>query len=71
MGAGVPVVGGSVSVSVTDGVDQSIAKDVGMSGYRPSKGCSVCGGDNYKGTGSYYWDPGGVSAVKALLNIEW
>jgi len=63
MGAGVPVVGRSVSVSVTDGVDQSITEDAGMSGCRPSKGCSVCGGDNCKGTGSYCWDPGGVSAV--------
>ena len=52
----------SVSVNVTDGVTQSITDDVGMSGCRPSKGCSVCG-DNCKGTGSYCWDPGGVSAV--------
>ena len=52
-----------VSVNVTDAVTQSITDDVGMSGCRPSKGCSVCGRDNCKGTGSCCWDPGGVSAV--------
>jgi hypothetical protein len=62
-GAEVPVVRRSVSVNVTDAVTQSITDDVGMSGCRPSKGCSVFGRDNCKGTGSYCWDPGGVSAV--------
>jgi len=62
-GAEVPVVRRSVSVSVTDDATQSIPDDVGMSGCRPSKGCSVFGRDNCKGTGSYCWDPGGVSAV--------
>jgi hypothetical protein len=61
-GAKVPV-RRSGSVNVTDAVTQSITDDVGMSGCRPSKGCSVCGGDNCKGTGSFCWDPGGVSAV--------
>ena len=41
-GAEVPVVRRSVSVNVTDAVTQSITDDVGMSGCRPSKGCSVC-----------------------------
>ena len=59
-GAEVPVVRRSVSINVTDAVTQSITDDVGMSGCRPSKGCSVCGRDNCKGTGSYCWDPGGV-----------
>jgi hypothetical protein len=62
-GAEVLVVRRSVSVNVTDAVTQSITDDVGMSGSRPSKGCSMCGRDNCKGTGSYCWDPGGVSAV--------
>ena len=62
-GAEVPVVRRSVSVNVTDAVTQSITDDVGISGCRPSKGCSVFGRDNCKGTGSYCWDPGGVSAV--------
>ena len=62
-GAEVPVVRRSVSVSVTAAVTQSITDDVGISGCRPSKGCSVFGRDNCKGTGSYYWDPGGASAV--------
>ena len=62
-GAEVPVVRRSVSVNATDAVTQSITENVGMSGSRPSKGCSVCGGDNCKGTGSYCWDPGGVSAL--------
>jgi hypothetical protein len=61
--AEVPVLGRSVSVNVTDAVTQSITDDVGMSGCSPSKGCSVFGRDNCKGTGSYCWDPGGVSAV--------
>jgi hypothetical protein len=62
-GAEVPVVRRSVSVNVIDAVTQSTTDDVGMSGCRPSKGCSVCGRDNCKGTGSYCWDPGVVSAV--------
>jgi len=67
-GAEVPVVRRSVSVNVTDAVTQSITDDVGMSGCRPSRGCSVFGElqtrrDNCKGTGPYCWDPGGVSAV--------
>ena len=62
-GAEVTVVRRSVSVNVTDAVTQSITEDVGMSGCRPSKGCSVCGRDNCKGTASYCWDQGGVSAV--------
>jgi hypothetical protein len=62
-GAEVPVVRRSVSVNVTDVVTQSITVDVGMSGCRQSKGCSVCGRDNCKGTGSYCWNPGGVSAM--------
>ena len=62
-GAKVPVVRRSVSVNVTDAVTQSITEDVGKSGCRPSKGCSVFGRDNCKETGSYCWDTGGVSAV--------
>jgi hypothetical protein len=62
-GAEVPVVRRSVSVNVTDAGTQSITDEVGMSGCRPSKGCSVFGRDNCKGTGSYCWDSGGVSAV--------
>ena len=68
-GAEVPVVPRSVSVNVTDAVTQSITGDVGMSGCRPSKGCSVFGRDNCKGTGSYCWDPGGVSAVNERYQI--
>ena len=56
-GAEVPV-RRSVSVNVTDAVTQSITDDVAMSGCRTSKGCSVCGRDNCKETGSYCWDPG-------------
>jgi hypothetical protein len=41
VGDEVPVVRRSVSVNVTDAVTQSITDDVGMSGCRPSKGCSV------------------------------
>ena len=70
-GAGVPVVQRSLSVSVTGAVDQSIFDDVGMSGCRPSKGCSVCGRDNCKGTGSYCWDPRVCpGSERALLNIK-
>ena len=68
-GAEVPVVRRSVSVNVTDAVTQSITDDVGMPGCRPSKGCSVFGRDNCKGTGCYCWDPGGVSAVNERYYI--
>ena len=54
---------------MTDAVTQSITGDVGMSGCRLSKGCSVFGRDNCKGTGSYCWDPGGVSAVNERYQI--
>ena len=53
----------SVFVNVTDAITQSITDDVGMSGCRSAKGCSVFGRENCKGTGSYCCDPGGVSAV--------
>ena len=62
-GAEIPVVRRSVSVNVTDAVAQSITDDVGMSECRPSKRFSVFGRENCKGTGSYCWNPGGVSAV--------
>ena len=60
----------SVSVNVTDAVTQSITDDIGISGCRPSKGCSMLKRQLKRDRVLLLGPRGCLSSERALLNIE-